>query len=122
MRTPGFTGDSSLYRSRRQYRTNQRGGAPRGYATITPQQDEGELASTCCGKHCIGMCICTGGQGRCAAVGEVETETSRGIRMAADSVAMAIDFCHADLPTTSSDGGCFVLGRCLPMRMLGYKS
>jgi hypothetical protein len=109
MGTPGFTGDSSLYRSRRQYRTGHRGSAPHGSATITPQQDDGALASTCCGKNCIGMCICTGGVGKCAAVGAIDTprdqtEPPRKIRLAADSVAMAVDFCHASLPVTSSDG------------------
>lgn len=106
MRTPGFTAHSSLYKSRRQYRTGQPVGALRGYSTVTPQQDRAAAAGpTCCGTNCPGACICKFGHGVCIGAADNDgTATPLRVQMATESVTMAIDSCHASSPIVSSDG------------------
>ncbi|GAA4630419.1 hypothetical protein GCM10023196_055710 [Actinoallomurus vinaceus] len=109
MALPGFTADISVYRSRRQYRTVGGTSASTRHGSVMPQQDNIEAPGTCCGKHCPGLCICQHGVPACTGVIEPENPLPTLLR-ATDSVATALDSCHADQPV---DGGyAFVVCPC----------
>lgn len=66
MRTPGFTAEQSVGRTRYTYRTVGRG-ALGGGSTVVAQQDEGGgTDAICCNKDCASKpCHCSGHKGYC---------------------------------------------------------
>lgn len=99
MALPGFTAETSVYRSPRHYRAT--GQTARAVAdAVTLQQDE-EAPGTCCGVHCPGgFCYCHNGHGHCMLPG-----ADNVVLKATDSVTMAvISSCHADREIMDPDG------------------
>lgn len=98
MRNPGFTADSSLYRSSGHYRSQGRPGARSGLASVLPQQDNGE-PGVCCGQYCPGLCSCQHGHVYCSPV-------TRGPErvMATNAVLPMLDACHSTQPIHHPDG------------------